>query len=49
MIIFDEGNKKEFTGEKKALDEFYKLHKKKFKKTFLNKSYQPDVILKKIY
>jgi len=49
IIAFDEGNdNKKWTGEAKALNEFLLLNKKKFKRTYLKKSYQPEVILTKL-
>ena len=48
LIVFDEGNKKNWPGERKALVEFYKENKNKYELIRLNKNYSPDVILKKI-
>ena len=49
IVAFDEGNdNKKWTGEAKALNEFLLLNKKKFKRTYLKKSYQPEVILTKL-
>ena len=48
MIVFDQANKKEWPGEKKALNEFYKLHKNKYKLIKLNAKFSPDTILKRI-
>ena len=49
LIVFDEANFDEWIGEKKALNEFYKRNKNTFlKKVISKKSYQPDVILKKV-
>ena len=50
IIAFDEGNdSKKWTGEAKALNEFLLLNKNKFKRTYLRKSYQPEVILTKLF
>ncbi len=48
IIAFDEGNRGTNRGERKALNEFYSKNKKKYKKVFLKKNYQPDVVLEKI-
>ena len=48
LIVFDEGNKGNNSGETKALKEFYIKNKKKYKKYILNNKYQPDVYLEKI-
>ena len=48
LIVFDEGNSKVWSGEKKAMDNFLKKYKKKYKKEFIPYARQPDVILKKI-
>ena len=48
VIAFDEGNKKKWIGEGKALEDFLLNNKKRFKKTYLKKNYQPDVILTKL-
>ena len=42
LIVFDEGNQGKFTGESKALNEFYKKNKK-IQKISIKKNYQPDV------
>ncbi len=47
-IAFDEGLNNKKSGEGKALNEFYKKNKKKFKLIKLKKNYQPDVLLKRI-
>mgnify|MGYP001160143635 CR=1 FL=1 len=47
IIAFDEGNRGINKGEKKALNEFYKKNKKQYRRIFLKKNYQPDVILEK--
>ncbi|MAV56373.1 MAG: hypothetical protein CMI79_02410 [Candidatus Pelagibacter sp.] len=47
IIAFDEGNRGINKGEKKALNEFYKKNKSKYRRVFLKKNYQPDVILEK--
>ena len=44
-ILFDQGNKKLWDGEKKAITEFLKKNKKKYKLLILNKENQPDVLL----
>ncbi len=46
-IVFDEGAID--GGEAKAALEFFKLNKKSYKKIYLKKNYQPDLILKKIF
>jgi len=46
-IVFDEGNHRPGTGEALAMKNFYNKNKIKFKKIFLKKGYQPDVILQK--
>ena len=48
IIVFDEANKTLWEGEKKAMNEFLKKNPKKYHKTIISKSKQPDVILKKI-
>lgn len=48
IIIFDEGNQGNKSGESRALNDFYKKNKKKFKKFLLKKNYQPDVYLEKV-
>ncbi len=47
IIVFDEGNKKVWDGEKKAIKDFLKINKK-YKYFSIDKSRQPDVYLKKI-
>ena len=47
-IAFDEGLNNINSGEGKALKEFYRKNKKKFKLIKLKKHYQPDVLLKRI-
>ena len=48
IVAFDEGNSKKWNGEAKALNDYLLKNKKKFKKTYLKRNYQPDVILTKI-
>ena len=48
VIVFDQALKKEWVGEKKAMQEFYRLYKSKYKIIKLNKNFSPDVILKKL-
>ena len=48
LIVFDEGNDKSWSGEKKALNEFFKKNKKSYQKEYIKFARQPDVILKKI-
>ena len=48
LIVFDQAQKSEWVGEKKALNEFYKVNKKKYQLIKLNKNFSPDIILKKI-
>ncbi len=48
IFAFDEGNKKKWIGEGKALNDFFKKNKRHYKKIYLKKNYQPDVILKKV-
>ena len=48
IIIFDEGNQKEWPGEKKAMNEFLKKNKSCFRKKFIKYGRQPDVFLEKI-
>ena len=48
LIVFDQAQKKEWIGEKKALMEFYSFYKKKYKLIKLNRYFSPDIILKKI-
>ena len=47
MIVFDQQIKKNGL-VKKALNEFYKLHKNKYKLIKLNAKFSPDTILKRI-
>ena len=47
-IAFDEGQNNIKSGEGRALNEFYKKNKKKFRLLKLKKNYQPDILLKKI-
>ena len=47
IIVFDEGNKKVWGGEKKAIKDFLKINKK-YKYFLIDKNRQPDVYLKKI-
>ena len=44
VIVFDQALKKEWGGEKKAMQEFYRLYKSKYKIIKLNKNFSPDVI-----
>ncbi len=46
-IVFDEGNINIKSGEGKAALEFLKKNKKIFKRIYLKKNYQPDLIFKK--
>jgi|TARA_Y100000590_G_C15432330_1_gene905671 Macrocin-O-methyltransferase (TylF). len=48
IIAFDEGNYGIKYGEGKAVYEFYKKNKSKYKKVILKKFYQPDIYLQKI-
>jgi len=48
IIAFDEGLDSNNNGEGKALKEFYKKNKNRYKIVKFKKNYQPDVILKKI-
>ena len=48
LIVFDQAQKKEWIGEKKALREFYLKNRKKYKLIRINKNFSPDTILKKI-
>ena len=48
LIIFDEGNDKNFPGEAKAMEEFLKENKKRYIKKFIPFSRQPDVVLQRI-
>jgi hypothetical protein len=48
IIAFDEGNQTINSGEGKAVNEFYKKNRKKYKRVPLNKNYQPDIYLQKI-
>ena len=48
LIVFDQAQKKEWVGERKALNEFYTKNKKKYQKIKLKKYFSPDVILRKI-
>ena len=41
----DQGNKKLWDGEKKAIKEFLKDNKKKYKLFIISKENQPDVLL----
>jgi len=45
VIAFDEALRDEFKGEAKALKEFFKLKKKKYKMIKKTKFYQPDILL----
>ena len=47
LIVFDEGNINIKKGEGKAALEFFKKNKGSFKRVYLKKNYQPDLILKK--
>jgi hypothetical protein len=47
LIVFDEGNDKNFPGEARAMEEFFQNNRKKYKKTIIPFSRQPDVILQK--
>ena len=47
-IAFDEGLNNKKSGEGRALNEFFKKNKKRFKLIKLKKNYQPDILLKKI-
>ena len=44
-ILFDQGNKKLWEGEKKAIKEFLKRNKKKYNFFIISKENQPDVLL----
>ncbi len=44
-ILFDQGNKKLWDGEKKAIKEFLKDNEKKYKLFIISKENQPDVLL----
>ena len=44
-ILFDQGNKKLWGGEKKAIKEFLKNNKNKYKLFTISKKNQPDVLL----
>jgi len=46
LIVFDQGNKKQWA-ERHAIKDFLK-NRKNYKKIIINKTYQPDIILKKI-
>ena len=46
-ILFDQGNKKLWDGEKRAIKEFLKLNKNKYKYFIISKNKQPDVLLVK--
>ena len=46
LIVFDEGNKKLWAGEKKAIKEFLEINKN-YKYNLISKNRQPDVVLKK--
>jgi len=48
IIAFDEGSYDKFSGEGKAMNEFFLKNKHKYKKINLKKFYQPDVYLKRI-
>ena len=48
LIVFDQAQKKEWIGEKRALSEFYTAKKKKYQIIKLKKNFSPDVILRKI-
>ena len=48
LIVFDEGNSKWWPSERKAISEFLKKSKIKYKKELVPFARQPDVILKKI-
>ena len=48
IIVFDQSQKKEWMGERKAMQEFYRLYGGKYKIIKLNKNFSPDIILKKI-
>ena len=45
IIAFDEAQHPDQKGEGKALMEFYKKNKKKYKLIKINKKYQPDALL----
>ncbi len=45
IIAFDEALKNKLSGEGKALNEFYKKNRKKYKIVKLKKNYQPDIYL----
>ena len=44
-ILFDQGNKKLWAGEGRAIKDFLKIHKKKYKMHILTNNKQPDVLL----
>ena len=48
LIVFDEGQKKLWPGENKALKEFLKKNKSKYKLFIIDKNRQPDCYLQKI-
>ena len=48
LIVFDQAQKKEWVGEKKALNEFCMKNKNKYRITKLKKHFSPDIILTKI-
>ena len=48
IIVFDEGNQKNFSGETKAMREFYEKNKKYYKRILLKRGYQPDIYLEKV-
>ncbi|MDA9838488.1 TylF/MycF family methyltransferase [Candidatus Pelagibacter sp.] len=48
LIVFDEGNHKNFEGVSKAINEFMSRNSKKYTKELIDFAGQPDVILKKI-
>lgn len=47
LIVFDEGNKKLWAGEKKAIKEFLEINKD-YSYNLISKNRQPDVVLKKL-
>jgi hypothetical protein len=48
LIVFDQAQKKEWVGEKKALNEFCMKNKNKYRIMKLKKHFSPDIILTKI-
>lgn len=48
LIVFDQAQKKEWIGEKKALNEFCMKNKNKYQIMKLKKHFSPDIILTKI-